>query len=69
MQAMGALLIVIGVRSLLQSDWVMFMMLSALGVSFLIGPKGSKPLQGFRKTLLVVVFVLVIIRLVPLLTG
>lgn len=69
LQVMGAVLIVFGVRSLLQSDWLMFMMFFALGVSLLIGPKGSKSLQGLRKTLIFVVFVLVIIRLLSLLTG
>jgi len=69
LQVMGVLLIVMGVRSLLRSDWLMFMMFSALGISILIGPKGSKSLQGLRKTLIVVVFVLVFIRLLSLLTG
>ena len=66
LQVLGVLLIVIGVRSLLHSDWLMFAMFSALGVSFLIDANGSKSLQGFRKTLILIVFVLAILRLIAL---
>lgn len=67
LQVIGVLLIVMGVRSLLNLDWVFFVINTALGASFLIGTKVSKGVQRLRGVLLVVVFVLAIARLANIL--
>lgn len=67
LQVMGVLLIVVGVRSLLNSDWVSFGLSSALGVNFLLDPNGSKRVRKLRWILLLVAFVLVIIRIANIL--
>lgn len=64
---MGVILIVWGVWSLLHSDWLMFVMFTAWGGSFLIGAKGPRELQGIRKILLSVVLVTVVIGFIALL--
>ena len=68
LQVMGVILIVMGVWNI-RSDWLTFVTSSALGVSFLIAPYGSRSrkLQGLRKTLLLVTFVLAIMRLITFL--
>jgi hypothetical protein len=58
---MGVILIVYGVWRLLHSDWIVFLMFSALGARFLIGPD---EFQGLRKALLLVVLVAIVIRLI-----
>jgi hypothetical protein len=63
LQVMGVLLIVVGVRSLLNSDWVSFGMSSALGVSFLLDPKGDKGLRKLRWLLLLISCVLAVARI------
>lgn len=54
----GVLLIVCGVWYLLHANWLMFVMFIAWGVSFLIGMKGPRELQGIRKALLLIVLVM-----------
>jgi hypothetical protein len=67
LQVMGVLLIVVGLRSLLNSDWVFFVMNSALGVSFLLDPKGDKGVRKLRWLLLLVAFVLAVARMANIL--
>jgi hypothetical protein len=64
---MGVILIVWGVWSLLHSDWLIFVMFTAWGLSFLIGSNGPKDFQGIRKKLLLVVLVMAVIGLIKLL--
>ncbi len=67
LQVMGVLLIVVGVRSLLNSDWVSFGMSSALGVSFLLDPKRDEGVRRLRWLLLLVAFVLAVARIINIL--
>lgn len=67
LRVMGVILIVYGVWCLLHSDWLFFLMFTALGASFLIGFDGARELQGLRKALLLVVLVVIVVSLITLL--
>jgi hypothetical protein len=58
---MGVLLILYGVWNLFHADWLMFVLFTSWGLTFVIGIKGPREMQGIRKILLVVVVVTALI--------
>jgi hypothetical protein len=69
LQVAGVLLILVGVRGLLASDWLVFAMNTSLGVSLLIDPRRSKTARRLRESLILMTVVLAAIRLATILIG
>lgn len=70
MQVLGVLLIVVGVWRLLRySDWWVFTMFTAFGVSQQINPKQSKAARRLRDALVLTTLMLAIIRIAIMLLG
>lgn len=67
LQIMGVLLIISGLWSLLNSDWVSFGISSTLGIYMLLEPHRSKGMLKLRWILLIIGFVLVVIKLASIL--
>lgn len=65
----AVLLILAGLRSLFQSDWLSFIMFSTLGVGLLLDTKPDGAGRGLKWTLLTVAFVLALVRIVSLIKG
>jgi hypothetical protein len=63
MQVCGGIFIVLGLRSLLNSDPKGFIMLTSLGISFLIGPSRSKAARKIRWAFIFIAFVFLIISI------
>jgi hypothetical protein len=59
----GVLLILAGLRSLFQMDWLGFTMFCTLGAGFLIDTKPDGSGRGLKWLLLVVAFVLALVRI------
>ena len=63
---LGVLMIACAVWYLLHSDWMLFVMFTAWGLSELIGLNGPRELQGIRKTLMWITFAMAVIRLITI---
>jgi hypothetical protein len=65
----GVLLVLVGLRSLFQSDGLGFVMFLTLGIGLMMEPKPGGRGVGARWALLSVAFVLALVRIVSFVIG